>query len=186
MKLGVSLELGCWSLEFPSHELARQNLLSDTLAGLGRKDESAVLRQGIFEKSLSVYDYQRWRELLPQTSHAMAYDHARKLALDHSDPSIAAELLLELDEMHDAEAKLISMYSAVDGGQYATLPDIGETLITKGYLRGATVVYRALLNTILERANSSAYGHAARYWHKLTQINAAAQTLAPLPSHQRV
>ena len=59
---------------------------------------------------------------------------------------------------------------------------MAKALLAKNCFRGASVLYRALLNSILERANSVAYGHAARYWWKLKEINASSETLDPLVS----
>jgi hypothetical protein len=167
----------------PQFEGRRQSLLSDTLARLGRGQESANLRQQLFEKSLSVYDYQRWIELLPPTSHPEAHERARQLALVHTDPCVAAQLLLAIDEARDAETTLIGNAELVDGRRYEALPKMAEALLEKRCFRGASVLYRALLNSILERANSVAYGHAARYWWKLKEISDSCETLDPLVPH---
>ena len=161
----------------------RRRLLSDTLARLGRGQESAELRQQLFEKSLAVHDYQRWLELLPAASHPEAHERARHLALAHADPCIAAQLLLALDEAQDAQAKLMASVALVDGRHYGALPEMAEALLAQGCVRGASVLYRALLNSILERAYSPAYGHAARYWWQLKELDAGSETLAPLASH---
>ena len=50
--------------------------------------------------------------------------------------------------------------------------------------RGETVVYRALLKGILDRAYARAYGHAARYWARLGEIAGSGVSLLPLPSHE--
>jgi hypothetical protein len=167
----------------PQFDSTRQRLLSDALAGLGRAPESAELRQRLFEKSLAVYDYQRWIEVLPEPNRAQAHELARQWALAHTDPCVAAQMLLALDEAQDAQVKLIESPHLVDGRRYATLPDMAEALLAHGCYRGATVLYRALLNSILERANSPAYGHAARYWWKLKEIDAECESLAPLDPH---
>jgi hypothetical protein len=161
----------------------RQSLLSDTLARLGRTQESAELRLHLFEKSLAVYDYQRWLELLPVDVHPDAHERARQLALGHAEPCVAAELLLALDEAQDAQDKLVGMADAVDGRLYGSLPQMAEALLAQRCYRGATVLYRALLNSILERANSPAYGHAARYWWKLKELDEGTDSLAPLLTH---
>jgi len=161
----------------------RQHLLSDTLARLGRGQESAALRQQLFEKSLAVHDYQRWIQLLPPASHSEAHEQARQLALAHVDPCVAAQLLLALDEAQDAQAKLMTSAALVDGRQYGALPEMAQALLAQGCVRGASVLYRALLNSILERANSPAYGHAARYWWTLKELDAGCETLAPLVAH---
>jgi hypothetical protein len=53
------------------------------------------------------------------------------------------------------------------GRDYATLVPLAEALERKQLWIGATVVYRALLVAILDRAYASAYHHAARYWARL-------------------
>lgn len=50
--------------------------------------------------------------------------------------------------------------------------------------RGETVVYRALLKGILDRAYARAYGHAARYWARLVEIAGSGISLLPLPSQE--
>jgi hypothetical protein len=51
-------------------------------------------------------------------------------------------------------------------------------------LRGATACYRALLLAILARAYARAYGHAARYFKKLTEIALQQPDLQPLATHE--
>lgn len=50
-------------------------------------------------------------------------------------------------------------------------------------MRGETVVLRALLNDILERASSPAYGHGARHLLRLREIAHDGPPLDPPPSH---
>jgi hypothetical protein len=101
----------------------------------------------------------------------------------HTDPCVAAQLLLAIDEARDAETTLIGNAELVDGRRYEALPKMAEALLEKRCFRGASVLYRALLNSILERANSVAYGHAARYWWKLKEISDSCETLDPLVPH---
>jgi hypothetical protein len=164
------------------HEARRLSLLSDALERLGCSQESAHLRKQSFESSLAVHDYLRWMELLPAAEHPASHERARQLAQLHTDPCVAAQLLLAIGEPRDAQTKLIDLAERVDGRHYETLPKMAEDLAEQACFRGATVLYRALLNSILERANSVAYGHAARYWWTLREIDARCETLAPLTS----
>ena len=50
-------------------------------------------------------------------------------------------------------------------------------------MRSETVVYRALLRGILDRAYARAYGHAARYWTRLREIADSRAGLMPLQPH---
>jgi hypothetical protein len=164
-------------------ERTQQSLLADALGRLGRFDESAPIRQQMFERTLAVFDLQQWLEHLPPAAHAEAQSHARRLALDHQDAAAAAALLLEIGDAEAAEARLIADRAGIAGDDYPRLVPLAALLRTHGCPRGETVVYRALLRGILERAYARAYGHAARYWSRLREIADACDDLAPLPSH---
>jgi len=50
--------------------------------------------------------------------------------------------------------------------------------------RGETVVHRALLKGIFDRADARACGHAARYSARLGETAGSGVSLLPLPSHE--
>jgi hypothetical protein len=165
-------------------EDTRQSLLADALHRLGRSDESAPIRQRLFERSLSVFDFQRWLEHVPEAAQTEARSHARRLANQYDDPTRAAILLMELDDAETAEVRLIAEPARLDGGNYFELVPLAKALRAHGCTRGETVVYRALLRSILDRAYARAYGHAAEYWSRLQEIAHAGVGLVALQSHE--
>jgi hypothetical protein len=165
-------------------EESRRSLLSDALGRLGRYDESAPIRQDLFERSLSVFELRRWLEHLAEASRPAALQRARQLALDHDDPTRAAVLLLEVGDAAAAESKLISEPGSIRGEDYLALVPLAEALRTHQCRRGETAVYRALLKSILDRAQARAYGHAARYWSRLHAIANTGTDLLPLQSNE--
>ena len=162
---------------------SRQDLLAEALERLGRFAESAPIRQQMFERTLSVFYYQRWLEHLPEAARPEAVAHARQLGLVHDELAAAAALLLELGDAAAAEARLLADPGRLDGNQYATLVPLAKALRAHECPRGETVVYRALLKGILDRAYARAYGHAARYWSRLRDIADGGIGLLPLQSH---
>lgn len=171
---------GDWEL----HESSRKRLLSDAMGLLGRHEESAAIRQAVFEASLSTFDLQRWLEHLPEAAWPQARSQARELALTHGDAVVAATLLLALDEPADAENALVRAPAAINGRDYDRLTPLAKTLREQDCPRGETAVLRALMNDILVRAHSAAYGHAARYLRRLREIAASGESLDPLPAHE--
>ena len=163
---------------------SRQDLLADALERLGRFEESAPIRQRMFERTLSDFAFQRWLEHLPEAARAEAVVHARQLALRHDDLTAAATLLLQLGDAAAAEARLLAEPGRIDGNHYASLVPLAKGLRAHECARGETVVYRALLKGILDRAYARAYGHAARYWARLGDIAGNGVSLLPLPSHE--
>jgi len=170
---------GSWSHK----EGNRQYLLADALERLGRFGESVPIRRQMFERSLSPTDFARWLEHMPDVERAAAHARARELTQSHDDPVAAATLLLELGDPPGAESVLLSAPELVDGRDYYRLPALATSLGAHGCSRGATVLYRALLEDILERAYARAYGHAADYWRRLSEIADSGFAFAPLQSH---
>ena len=151
-------------------ESARRHLHAQALAALGRTGEAAVDRQQIFEESLAVWDLHAWLDLLPPHEQASAIERARELAAAHDDPVVVALLLMDIGDDAAAEEALTGNPAAIEGRDYATLVPLAEALERKGLWTGATLVYRALLVAILERAYAPAYRHAARYWARLAAL----------------
>lgn len=170
--------------EWGPRETTRRSLLSDALGLLGRTDESAALRQQLFEASLSTFDLQRWLEQLPEAKWPQAREHARNLGLKYGDAVTAATLLLELDDPSRAEEVLVHADAVIDGRNYGCLVPLAKALRAHGCIRGETAVLRALMGDILGRANARAYGHAARYLRRLREIAATGEHLDPLVAHE--
>lgn len=151
-------------------ESTRRHLHAQALAALGRTGEAADERQRLFEASLAVWDLHAWLELLPPREQAQAIERARELAAAHDDPVVAALLLLDIGDDSAAEQALARDPLAIDGRDYATLVTLSEALERKRLWTGASLVYRALLVSILDRAYAPAYRHAARYWARLAAL----------------
>ena len=165
-------------------ETSRQRLESDALGRLGRFSDSALIRQHVFEKSLSVFDLHRWLEQLPEAFRHGALERARQLALDHDDPTTGATLLLDIGDDEAAEEMLLAGPDRIRGDDYGSLLPLAQALRAQKRLRGETAIYRALVTAILVRAYARAYGHAARYLSRLREIAAVGIDLERLEPHQ--
>jgi hypothetical protein len=151
-------------------ESTRLHLHAQALAALGRTGEAALDRQQIFDASLAVCDLHAWIDLLPPHEHARAIEHARVLAAAHANPTVVALLFMDIGDDSAAEVALVRDPGAIQGRDYGTLVPLAAALERKGLWAGATVVYRALLVAILDRAYAPAYHHAARYWARLAAL----------------
>jgi uncharacterized protein DUF6880 len=174
-----------WLRDSWDHHLedSRHRLLAEALERLGRFTESAPIRQQIFERTLSASCLQDWLAQLPEAARPEALAHARQLALRHDSVTAAAALLLELGDTSAAESRLLAEPGRIDGSHYGSLISLAEVLRARECPRAETVIYRALLKDLLDRAYARAYGHAARYWSRLRDIAANHPNLLPLQSH---
>jgi len=163
---------------------SRQRLLATALRQLGRQAESASLLQAVFERTLSVYDLTSWMQALPPPEQAQAASRARELAAQHQDPVEAARVLVEIDDTALAESVLLASPGKIDGQSYSRLVPLAKTLEEHGCWAGATAVYRALLDAILNRAYAPAYRHALSYWQRLGAIAAHEADFGRLGPHE--
>jgi hypothetical protein len=161
-------------------ENTRKGLLAQALEGLGRLDDSLPIRQALFEQTLSTFDLDQWLRHLREPARSEAIGHARQKALAHANVAAAAMVLLKIGDPQAAEHKLMTNPLSVDGSAYGHLLPLAKELRAHNCPRGETVIYRALLNAILDRAYARAYGHAARYWARLRDIAHSGVGLAPL------
>lgn len=106
----------------------------------------------MFERTLSDFYFQRWLEHLSESERPDAIAHARQPALRHDDLFAAATLLLQLGDAAAAEARLLAEPGRIDGKHYANLVPLTNAVHDEDCPRGDTVVYRALLKGILDRA----------------------------------
>ena len=85
-----------------------------------------------------------------------------------------------------AEARLLTEPGRIDGNDYGRLVPLAKALRADECPRGETVVYRALLKRILDRAYALAYGHAARYWARLGEISGSGVGLLLIDAEGRI
>lgn len=165
------------------HPHTRLRLLAEVLHRLGQLDRSAPIQQQVFEQTQAVDDFRTWLEHLAAQAQAEAFSRARELALDHDDPVTAARLLVEIGEFAEADQVLTAEPARITGEDYSWLVPLAKTLEAQQCWRGAAAVVRALLDAILAKAYSPAYGHAARHWHQLHAIAEHTSSWSPLQPH---
>jgi len=93
-----------------------------------------------------------------------------------------ASFMVEAGRFEEAEAYLLRHRESLDGDVYFVLKPIAEALEEERPL-GATVLYRALLDSILSRAISKYYNHGIRYLKKLDQLEARVDDWKSLQPH---
>ena len=133
---------------------------------------------------MSVYDLTRWLKALSPSDQPQAAARARELALGHQDPVDAARVLVEIGAHALAESALLASPGKIDGQEYPWLVPLAKALEAHECWAGATGVYRALLDAILNRAYARAYGHAFKYWERLGVIAERCADLGPLEAHE--
>jgi len=136
------------------------------LTRLGEREAAQALRWATFEASLNAGILREYIAALSDFEEFDALDRAFAHALLAGRQYNALTLFLDWARL-DLAAKLVTEYQGSwDGRHYHVLSPAAEMLEEKHPL-AATLIYRALIDDILARGNSQAYGHAARYLKKL-------------------
>ena len=81
-----------------------------------------------------------------------------------------ALFLVETGHLDAAEAYLLNRSDKIDGDFYSGLLPLAEAMEAGGRMLCASIIYRALLDSILRRAFSKAYDHGVSYLKKLDML----------------
>ena len=147
-------------------ERERQALEIAILDALGRRDEAQALRWARFERDLDAPMLRAYLAKLPDFDD----EEALLRALDHAEafpqPHRALAFLTAWPDLNRA-ARLVTGHPLVwQGDQYSVLAPAAD-LLALHHPAAATILYRRLLDDILEGGRSAAYAHGARYLAEL-------------------
>jgi hypothetical protein len=94
-----------------------------------------------------------------------------------------AGFLVEMELMEASETYLLDRAEQLNGDFYNSLLPLAEAMTSAGRLLGASVIYRALLDSILRRARTNTYAHGVRYLKKLDTLVASISDWRSIPNH---
>jgi hypothetical protein len=141
---------------------------------LGRRDEARALRWTVFTNTFSAEVLREYMKSLGDFEEFDAMDKAFAMVLGSKDVYRALEFLMEWPDMKRAAAHVLAHRAKWDGRHYDLLAPAAADLEHESPA-AAAVLCRALLDDILTRARSAAYGHGARY---LKRLDAMADAIA--------
>lgn len=169
--LGWVRRPGQRTFEGSDNELTPQrvSLEAQILEALDDKPAAQSLRWRCFEAGLSADILREYLKHLPDFEDLEAEDRAHKMALAHASPEIALQFFLEWPRLDFAAELIVKHLHCWDGRDWHILPKIAG-LLEHEYPLAATILYRALLDDILDRARSKAYSHGAKYLKQLALL----------------
>ncbi|MCJ2036764.1 DUF6880 family protein [Methylobacterium sp. J-068] len=156
------------------------------LDALGESEAAQALRWRDFEQNLDREMLRTHLAKLPDFEDDAALEQAFAVAEAHPDRYRALAFFTHWPEPARA-ARLVARHrSAWDGGRYEVLVPAAESL-EQGQPLAATELYRILIDDILDRGRSAAYGHAARYLSSLDHLAGRIEpdSLSPDPEQYR-
>jgi hypothetical protein len=168
-------DLGDGTAGYAASDLARVRLEVRILEAMADREATQALRWQTFETTLDETILRDYLAHLPDFAEFEALDRAFAHAAGHAQRYRALAFFLAWPR-EDLAAKLVLDHRETwDGRHYGALVPAAEALEHK-HPAAATALYRALIDDILARARSAAYGHAARY---LARLDALADRVEP-------
>lgn len=163
----------------------RDRLLVEALAQVGRQEDQEAVAWSLFRRSrskealgrlLDVLGGDRRDSVLEAEVHSILNDEG----LSYSDAAFLAEI-----GRYDAAADYLAAHAGeLNGNFYETLLPLAEAMEATGYPVAASVVYRALIESILKKARSKTYHYAVRYLRKLDLLATQVTDWGPVESHE--
>ena len=165
----------------------REPLLEEARRGayalLGDRPRQIEVRRELYRRAPGIHTYRALEELLPAAERSALRTRACLDMKSNPHVATAAELLFELQEPCLAEQLIVDRASELDGRNYVLLTSLVETARANGRWLAATMIWRALLDAILTRGYSKAYGHAARYLRELRGTASQIEDFHGHPTH---
>jgi hypothetical protein len=150
---------------------------------LGDRDAAQALRWRLFTETLDADMLREHIARLPDFEDVEALDRAFSTALASPLLYAALRFFIRWPRLDLAERLAVERRQDWDGQRYEALAPAADALEPKHPL-GAAVLYRALIDSILGRGQSIAYGHAARYYAALEGLEAREAAGWPIEPHR--
>lgn len=151
---------------FMTHE--RDRLLLEIYGQLGDTQKQTDVAWRIFRGYRSKDSLQNLLSVIGNEHRETVIANEAALILEEQDLSLSnATFFVELGLMDEAENYLLERADQLNGGFYASLLPLAVAMEDAERPVTATLIYRALLDSILQRAKSKTYHHGVRYLKKL-------------------
>ena len=152
------------------------------LDALGRRDEAQALRWDRFARTLDPQTLRDYVAKLPDFEDEEALERAFAVAAERKDPHFGLYFLVGWPNLDRAARLVLARRTEWSGRNWEVLAPAADALAADHPL-AASLLYRVLIDDILERARSNAYGHAARDLAKLEALAAEVEPGSLEPDH---
>jgi len=166
----------------------KTQLLVEVYRALGnRAEQESLLRSNFFATPCS-RTLEPLVALTGEEGRRRLLEESRLRVLSSPHLSIGAALFLcETGQAGHAEQYVMARREAVDGSNYHSVLPLAQQMEVQQRYLVATVLYRALLESVLNASLYTGYGHAARHLHKLGDLALLVdhwETIQPHPEYE--
>lgn len=164
-----------------SRRHSRDDLLLQAYTKLGRSDAAAHVAQRRFRTHRTTSTLDDLLAVIGEEQRPRVLDEEAELIVASPEFKIGdVQFLIAVDRVDDAETTVLRHDHELNGMFYSSLVPVAEHLTQSQRPVAASLIYRALLDSILDRAYSRAYRHGVRY---LVALDTLAATVADWRGH---
>ncbi|PIE20727.1 MAG: hypothetical protein CSA61_00765 [Neptuniibacter caesariensis] len=167
-----------WLKKIPEGETFRAHERDKLLEEIYHKQgDSEKLAELLYQKFRSYHSTDTLQALLDVIGHGkredIINDETRQILKTDRLLGSDAEFLLAVGKIDEAEAYLLKRADQLDGKHYSSLLSLAEAMASENRHLAASLIFRSLLVSILERGYTKAYSHGIRYLKKLDKLAAS-------------
>ncbi len=164
----------------------RDQLLQIIYTALGEPDKVIEIAWKRFRSYRSLDDLEELLTVIgAEKEEAVIAEQAQEILADKRFNASDAKFLLETGCLDQAEVYLLQSVEQIDGIFYGSLLPLATAMEKAGRHLAASMLYRALLDSILKRGQTKTYPHGVRYLKKLDKMASAVSNWQQFLSHER-
>jgi hypothetical protein len=163
----------------------KNQLLRVIYEKLGDREKLADMAWRIFLNSRSKQTLEELLQVIGEDKYEQVVDEQSKQILEDEKLSYTdAAFLIEMSRLDDADTYILLNADKLDGDLYWSLLPLAKEMEKEECWLAASVIYRALLESILRRAISKYYNHGVRYLKKLDKLSSKVEDWRSLLPHR--
>lgn len=149
----------------------RDSLLLELYRRLGKKDKETETAWRIFKRYHSVKTLETLLESIGRDKRDDVIDaETERILGEKSFSENSATFLVSSGRFAASETYLLKMADMIDGEFYTSLKPLAKTLEMEEYFLASSIIYRALLNSIMAKAKSKYYVYGVSYLRKIEKL----------------
>ncbi len=153
-----------------------------------KQGDSEKLTELLYQKFRSYHSIDTLQALLDVIGHdkkdEVIADEIKQILKSDRLRESDAEFLIAVGKIDEAEVYLLKRADQLDGNHYGSLLSLAETMELENRNLVASLIYRSLLISILERGYTKAYPHGIQYLKKLDNLSAIVANWTEFNHHE--
>jgi hypothetical protein len=179
-----------WISRIPANETfmdrERREILQEIYGQLGDSQREAELAWNSFRKSRNLHSLDKLLKVIGEEKREQVVDDEAGFIIDEGKTDYSdIKFLIDVKKFDEAELCILvkAGTQTLNGRFYETLLPMAKSMESETRMLAAYVIYRALLESILDRKFYKAYPHAAKYLRKLDRLAAEIEDWQDLGEH---